>query len=399
MSQCLADSECTEKPLGFCGVVPSPEFVNTYACQYGCIADADCGPGFLCQCGDPVGTCQPANCQTDADCGDGLLCARGTRNTASSCYLSYEFFCETPQDECRLDTDCPETPFGSSCAITDGARVCAANDGLICGRPFLVEGSARLASVVRSGDWRSECARPECNALSTEERSALASAWSELGLMEHASVAAFARFTLQLLGVGAPAALVEQSQRALADELLHARLCFSLASDYAGEALGPGPLPTEHALDLSALEDIVALTLHEGCVGETVAALEASEALAVATDPAVRQVLARIEADERRHAELAWRFVSWALGTGGMSVQRRIERELGQLLAETATPRPAVEQSFDGSAHGILPAQHRAALRDAALRDVVLPCARALLPATRPATCSGSGRSQQSAAT
>src|SRR6185436_5474545 len=115
-----------------------------------------------------------------------------------------------------------------------------------------------------SADWHSADLAPDCSTLSAAERTELARAWSEIGLMEHASVAAFARFTLQLLSVGAPAALVEQSQQALADELLHTRLCFSLASAYAGEALGPGRLPTEHALDLTALADIAALTLHEG---------------------------------------------------------------------------------------------------------------------------------------
>jgi hypothetical protein len=47
--------------------------------------------------------------------------------------------------------------------------------------------------------------------------------------MEHASVAAFARFTLDLLALGAPADLVQSAQQALGDEIAHAELCFGLA--------------------------------------------------------------------------------------------------------------------------------------------------------------------------
>jgi len=58
--------------------------------------------------------------------------------------------------------------------------------------------------------------------------------------LEHASIAAFARFSLQLLSLGAPAGLIDDCTRALGDETAHARLCFQLASAYAGRAIGSG---------------------------------------------------------------------------------------------------------------------------------------------------------------
>jgi hypothetical protein len=309
-----------------------------------------------------------------------MLCALGTRSN-QGCSAILELFCETPQDECRTNADCPSNPL-SYCQVSDAGRICVKYGPSVCGRPFLVEGSARLANVEPTNTWlAANGAAPDCSLLNTEQRWQLAQVWAELGLMEHASIAAFARFTLQLLSVGAPAELVEQSQRALADELLHAQICFGLASAYAGEPIGPGPLPTEHALDLSSLEDIAALTLHEGCVGETIAALEASEALARATEPAVRAALTRIEADERRHAELGWRFVTWAVRAGGASVQRRIQRELAGILSQPVSVDGAERVSFEAAAHGVLSASQRTELRAAALRDVVQPCARALLPA------------------
>jgi hypothetical protein len=379
VSACTSDADCSAKPLGHCEQPANDGTWNlSKLCQYGCLTDADCGAGFLCQCGDPVGACVPAGCRTDSECGAGMLCAQAA-NYQSYCPVTYVFSCESPSDRCRVDGECAGLR-GGLCRISDGERICADDGSVVCGRPFLVQGSARLAQLAHTSAWLARCSRPDCSRLSAEQRRQFARGWSQLGLMEHASVAAFARFTLQLLSLGAPALLVEQSQQAMADELVHARLCFGLASGYAEQPLGPGPLPIEHALELTSLEDIAALTLHEGCVGETIAALEASEARAAASDPAVREALTRIEADERRHAQLAWRFVIWSLNTGGPRVQRRIQRELAGLGEGAAEiPLPSAEESFDGAAQGLLCARQRAELRAAALRDVVLPCARALL--------------------
>ena len=178
----------------------------------------------------------------------------------------------------------------------------------------------------------------------------LATHWARLGQMEHASIAAFARFSLQLLALGAPPALVEACTRALGDETAHTKLCFRIASVYAGRALGPGPLDVAGSLALSSLADIVDLVIAEGCFGETSAALEALEAAASASDPVIRAAYARIAADEQRHAELAFQFVRWALAQEPLGVADRLRVARRQPLA-----------------------QHRLAW------DVTLPCLDALL--------------------
>ena len=81
---------------------------------------------------------------------------------------------------------------------------------------------------------------------------------------------------------------------AMADETLHARLAFGLAGAYAGEAIGPGRLAIDSCLDDRDLAAIIATVVHEGCVGETVAAIEAREAMDAARDPVVKDVLATI---------------------------------------------------------------------------------------------------------
>ena len=103
----------------------------------------------------------------------------------------------------------------------------------------------------------------------------------------------------------------------MADETVHAKLAFAFASAYAGHEIGPGPLDIEGALSQSSFRDILVTTIREGCIGETIAAIEAAEALEHVQDAAVRHALERIAADETRHAELAWKFVAWALERGG----------------------------------------------------------------------------------
>ncbi len=53
--------------------------------------------------------------------------------------------------------------------------------------------------------------------------------------------------------------------------------------------------------------------LREGCINETVSATLAERALAGATEPAVREALAVVVADETRHAAYAWRCARWVL--------------------------------------------------------------------------------------
>jgi hypothetical protein len=256
-----------------------------------------------------------------------------------------------------------------------------------CGRPFLVEETARTARPIGRGDWSSPAA-PELAGLSARDRAALAAEWIEDGLAEHASVAAFARFALQLLALGAPADLVAGAQEAMADEIAHARLCFGLAAAYGGEARGPSALPLAGALaDADDLLAVTVATLREGCIGETIAAMQAEAALAHARDPAVRAALARIAADELRHAELAWRFVAWALERGGPAVHAACAATLAAAEANVGRSLGHGEKDMSRTmlAHGRLGAAGRAAVARRAMAAVIAPAGRALLERRAPA--------------
>lgn len=253
------------------------------------------------------------------------------------------------------------------------------------GRPFLVDDTIRQARVVTRGDWSAPCTTPKVD-MSDAIRATLAASWEEIARMEHASIAAFARFALQLLAIGAPAELVAGAQAAMADEIAHARLAFALAGAYRGEAIGPGPLDVTGALDgADDVRQIFSLLIREGCVGETVAALEAGELAETCEDASPRRVLAQIAADETRHAELAWRTVRWGLEAFGDYVRAAIAQELLVLEAELAGSEASVASRDDEALarHGIATPGYRDGLRREALARSVVPCLRAVLEAER----------------
>jgi hypothetical protein len=171
---------------------------------------------------------------------------------------------------------------------------------------------------------------------------------------------------------------------AIADETEHTRLAFGLASAYAGRHIGPDALPIDGALDAADLPAILETVIREGCIGETVAAVEAAEALAHATDPAVRQVLERIAQDETNHAELAWRFVRW------VATHHAAGRDLAAVAFQSALTverqRPRATRATRGDArllaHGVVSDALHTEIRARVLAEVVEPGAQTLLSAT-----------------
>ena len=141
---------------------------------------------------------------------------------------------------------------------------------------------------------------------------------------------------------------------------------------------GPGPLALGGALELGTdLSAIAASAVKEGCVGETLAAVQAAEQLDAATDPAVRAALEMIVDDEARHAELAWRFVAWAVRTGGEPVRRAVERA----FAEAVAGQPTVASLDDHPilrAHGRVSGQALRAAFELTIAETIRPAARRL---------------------
>src|SRR6185503_14191984 len=104
---------------------------------------------------------------------------------------------------------------------------------------------------------------------------------------------------------------------------------------------GPGRLSMDGALTEVGFAELAVAAVHEGCVGETLAAALASERSERASDPFLRRALAKIAEDETRHAALAWRTVAWAIHQGGPDVADAVR------TAFTDAVRPYLDEVRD----------------------------------------------------
>jgi hypothetical protein len=291
---------------------------------------------------------------------------------------TYGESCTQPGDCCN-DVPCRMTPVGSMCFIS-------------VRRPFLVGSSLRVATAVERGDWQPDdkiVAVPVDLDAATAE--ALARDWLQDACEEHASIAAFARFTMHLVSVGAPPEMIVASQLAAIDEVKHARACFALARRYGGRTMGPSALSLDGAMEPMTLAEIAALSAEEGCVGETLGVLLAEEQLRRTTDPLVRSLLVRatIVADEGRHAELAWTFVRWAIAQGGEPVRRTVAAAIRRAIDSTLTMPIRSYDAIDVEAwraHGRLTCADAHAVAERGVREIVEPCAAVLLGRPLPKT-------------
>jgi hypothetical protein len=297
--------------------------------------------------------------------------------------------CPTFQDF-RTMFACGQYFFTPAGTVPENGQCCYPIQGPpVDGRPFIVDGRSRHADVIERSDWcegqrfdlRGESSDPLENRLTPAQRARLADAWLADAQAEHASIASFARLTLQLLSLGAPPELLIATQRATGDEIKHAELCFALASRFAGKALGPSELPMVGAVGDVSLVELAVAAVHEGCVGEAMAAVLAGERLEQARDPMVRAALTKITTDEARHAELAWRTVVWAIERGGHDVYAAVRAAFDEVLAPylaNAGRHDGEEVDDELRAHGRASPATIRRVQEVVAREVVAPIAASL---------------------
>lgn len=365
--QCNTDADCEGQAKGS-HCEPGMGMPSCY-CAPSCQTDADCGAGQLCVCGEKYGTCVPTvGCSSDADCKEGVC---GSYVSNPGCDFP-GMTCQTFADECAVKADCKPDQQCTYEAST-GHRFCS---GMMCaiGRPFAVDGQWRSAPAETRADWLGESAdlvaALDLSGLPSDLRQRLARYWLEAARMEHASVASFARLTLELMAVGAPPELLARAQQAGLDEVRHAGVCFGIAAALSGQPQGPGNLHIAGALRAPRLADIAAAAASEGCVWETCAALEARVAAAEAHDPVLGRLLGKIADDEAQHAELAWDIVRWAVATGGPEVRTAVVDALDAAVADLYSAAVAAELP---QGCGVLSGSRLQALRRHALAAVIAP--------------------------
>ena len=238
------------------------------------------------------------------------------------------------------------------------------------GRAFRdATGTPSVARTIERTDWVATVGAFALTDIEPEARAALADHWTQEAAFEHASIASFAQLTLDLLSVGAPPDLLEATQRATLDEIEHARITFALATAYGGRPVGPAALSALPGASRT-LATIARTTFIDACVGESVASAALAESSGRATDPVLRDLLAKMAEDEERHAELAWRIVAWALRSGDPEVARALTEAQDEVIAELVS-----------LTHDVVAGDPGDELRATVLREVVLPCTVALLGA------------------
>jgi hypothetical protein len=267
----------------------------------------------------------------------------------------------------------PHAPAARNIFIT--SQRCSSHAGETV-RPFVVAGELRVAAPRLRRDWR-HVLEPRLEGLTQHEREQLAAGWLGDALDHHASVAALARFILQLLSLGAPPQMLRAAHRASLDAIRHAEDGFGLASAYAGRPLGPDTLAASDALDELGIEAAVRTAIQQGCIGQTIHAMLATAAKETCNDPVIAEVLDRIASDGTRHAGLAWHFVRWAIE---QAPELRPIVDASFADANDSEPPPP-EDSDHGwmLVHGRASPAARRAVAARTMAQVVMPCARALL--------------------
>ena len=390
---CQSDADCNASPHGRCvQSYDDWEGTTSCGCSYACETDAECGAGKVCACAGIAGlgqsACVEASCHTGADCATGEC---GISSFDDGCFTVVELACRAPGDACRLDNQCSGP--GETCVLSSSnpAWHCE-GPGCTIGRPLLVDGRALRADAATRGDWGLDGAgadgatgaalpsvselRAMAAGLGASDRALLAEHWLEVAALEHASIASFARFTLELLAFGAPSALVADAQRAALDEVEHARVAYAIAGACSDAERGPACLELGALALAPTRAALVRALVLEACAGETLGVVEALELATRVSSPALTAVHRRLAADEERHAALGWRTLGWLLAD---APELRAVAE--EAFAEAATTYAATPNASRASAPalGLLSGDELAALRAQALREVVLPCARALL--------------------
>lgn len=311
------------------------------------------------------GCIEPEPGQTCADACLNGECISDWFNCAGD--MLYEF----PVETCG-----PYELDGMCCSLAEAPDLCGTD-----GRPFVIAGVARQARLHASPSTREPSRLPE------RVRERLASHWAAAARAEHASIASFAQFGGRLLALAAAPSLVKAALAAADDEVRHASFAVARASEHGGVPLEFGSLDTSGAADPhESFADTVLACVREGCIGETLAALELTTLAEACTDPHLAASLRAIADDESRHAALAWRFVQWALAQQPALTSRvaaTFEHAVGcERDVEDVDDLDAHERALL-RAHGCLPRDERRALTREGLARLIQPCAETLLARSR----------------
>src|SRR5690606_19170022 len=227
--------------------------------------------------------------------------------------------------------------------------------GGVPGRPLRERGIPQLPTLTITGPAGGD-----------PDRQRAADQYREFARYERASVDAFLCAAVLLEQLGAPSELIERHRDAAREEAGHARLALAAALALDGRAATLAELPvTEPELEL---DGFVRDLIHDGCIGELIAAREAEWALAqacVRQHQALRSYWTAVVDEEAGHAELAWRALEWLMAARPELVDRVVHE-----LRVAIRPRRPIDDAHH-EALGLPAAQTRATLRQRAIDELL----------------------------
>jgi len=97
----------------------------------------------------------------------------------------------------------------------------------------------------------------------------------------------------------------------------HAKLCFTVASIYAGVQIEPQYYESHTVTINPDIRSIIKGTIQEGCIEETISALKTALDYIEEEDSYIKQVYYKITIDEAHHASFAWKVLKWAVKSFG----------------------------------------------------------------------------------
>ncbi|MCB9797323.1 MAG: ferritin-like domain-containing protein [Alphaproteobacteria bacterium] len=281
----------------------------------------------------------------------------------------------------------PAAPMGTKVALLLGPTLTGgffsflgmgmtfiATFGFSRGRQLRRRGEVLLPPVEPVEGWDALPLTPEVEA---PERAAVAAAWRENARTEHASVAAFARLTLEMMALGAPSELIAAAQKDAEEELRHTHLCFSLARGFDGHEAGPGAFPGARLkpgggrVRSLSFARLAVESLVDGALNEGVSARIVGRLARQVSDPAVKSVLSEIASDEGRHAVHGWEVLAWCLEQEPAAVGAALSGAIRALPTEFADTLPEGAVGGDWERYGI-PGQALADEEYAKTRDHVV---------------------------
>jgi hypothetical protein len=154
--------------------------------------------------------------------------------------------------------------------------------------------------------------------------------FAQAARLEAASARAFRVLARELAFHSAPSSLVRAARRSAVEEGHHARATRRLARRF-----GATPLRARYGatLPVRTVEGIATENAIEGCIRETYGAAIAWWQARQAGDRRIARAMARIAADETRHANLSWDIAAWAEQRLTPAARERVERAKANAVA------------------------------------------------------------------